>query len=642
MTTKLLKRKATALTLGLASLALVATPSSAVELAAVESQATMPDGAVITMWSFVDAGNSAAGFACPAAPVAWSAPLTIDATAGTALTVNIKNCLGAPVSVFIPGQTKATTPVWTDGSTGSRGGDLGKRVRSFDAETAPGAVGSYTWPNVKDGTYLVHSGTHPQVQVQMGLYATLAVDSELGPGCAYSRDGLNCDLAYDQSGVFLFSEIDPALHTAVQSGAYGTAAYPSTFDYHPKYFLINGEAYSAATLPYLVATSADVLLRMVNAGLMSHSPTFGGGLFAELYAEDGNLYPFSMQQYGIELPPGKTLDATLNIGSDGTYPMYDRALHLVNGAQSGGGMLAYLEAAAAANAPTVVDDSYSVAEEGSLAASAGDLSFPGVLDNDGTGADRAIVVSDVSAGVLALSEDGSFTYAPDTNFTGTDHFSYVANDGLGGADSNVATVSITVTPVNDQPVASADAFDATEGRTLSVPAPGVLANDSDVDGDGLSAALYGAAPAGSLLLNADGSFDYTPAGAAGAIESFQYVANDGVVSSAPATVTITVVTAVNAAPVATDDYASTLRNTPKVISIVANDSDPDGSIDGASVIITSGSVTAAGGEVVNHLDGTVTFSPKRGFRGTDSFTYTVADDQGAVSNQATVRVNVTK
>jgi hypothetical protein len=299
-------------------------------------------------------------------------------------------------------------------------------------------------------------------------------------------------------------------------------------------------------------------------------------------------------------------------------------------------------AGAVIGAPTAVDDpSYATGEDTSLVVAA-----PGVLGNDTGGAAAAVLLSGPSAGTLigGLAVVGSFTYAPNADFSGTDAFSYVANDGGGGPNSNVAIVTITVTPVNDGPIAVADAYDAAEGQTLNVAAPGVLDNDVDVDGDGLTATQTGIAPPGTLNLLPDGSFEYTPAGIVGAIETFDYVANDGTVDSLPATVTITVVAApTNIPPFANDDFAETPKNTDLVnFSVTANDVDADGTIDVTTVDITTGPNTQRGGTVVNNGDGTVTFTPKRGFRGTDTFAYRVNDNDGASSNVATVRINVVK
>ncbi len=612
-----LSKLATGLALGLATLA-VAAPSFAqvYDLAAVEGTWTAPDGVTtIPMWGFVpDTGGS-----CPAAG-AWATPAPLTAAAGATLTINLRNCLSVPASVFIPGQLKATVPVTFTDAEGRT------RVRSFDAETAPGAVGIYTWDNVKEGTYLIQSGTHPQVQVQMGLYGSLIVTGGTYPVAATEQ-------------VLLYSEIDPALHAAVNGGTYGTPAYPSTFDYRPAYYLINGEAYPN-TADLAVDTSADVLLRFVNAGLKTRSPALGGGLYMTLYAEDGNLYPFTMEQYGLELPPAKTIDAVLNVGADGTYALFDRSLGLMNGSSSGGGALAYITAGAAAGAPTALNDAYSVDEDAVLAEAA-----PGVLVNDTAGSGGAMtaaLVADAAAGSLTFNADGSFTYTPNADFNGSDQFTYVANDG--GPNSNTATVAITVNPVNDAPVAVADAFDAITGETLTVAAPGVLGNDSDIDGDALNVASWTAASAGSVSGAANGGFSFNAAGlAVGTTATFDYMASDGTLNSAPATVSITVVAPpANVAPVAIDDYAETIRGTSVDINVVLNDTDSDGTVMAGTVALTS-TTTARGGTATFNGGGIVTYSPPNaGWRGTDTFTYTVQDDDGAVSNVATVTVNVIK
>src|SRR5438309_3101270 len=105
---------------------------------------------------------------------------------------------------------------------------------------------------------------------------------------------------------------------------------------------------------------------------------------------------------------------------------------------------------------------------------------PGVLGND-TDAEgdplTAILVSGPSHGTLALNANGGFTYTPAANYNGLDSFSYKANDG--GLDSNVATVTITIIPVNDAPVASNNSYSTNEDVPLTVNAPGVLGNDTD-------------------------------------------------------------------------------------------------------------------------------------------------------------------
>src|SRR4029450_11802923 len=151
---------------------------------------------------------------------------------------------------------------------------------------------------------------------------------------------------------------------------------------------------------------------------------------------------------------------------------------------------------------------------------------------------------------LTLNAEGSLSYTPNANFHGTDSFTYTATDGT--ASSNTAAVTITVTSMNDAPVAANDSYSTAEDTPLTVTAPGVLTNDTDADGDGLSVTALSplTGPSnGSLTLNADGSLSYTPNANFHGTDSFTYTATDGTASSNTAAVTITV-TSVNDAPVA--------------------------------------------------------------------------------------------
>jgi len=208
-----------------------------------------------------------------------------------------------------------------------------------------------------------------------------------------------------------------------------------------------------------------------------------------------------------------------------------------------------------------------------------------------------------------------------------------------------------VNALNDAPLAVDNIYNTTEGMILSVAAQGVLANDSDADGDGLNAVLATAPAIGSVTLNADGSFDYNPGAAGGgSVDSFTYFANDGTVNSAvAAAVNINIHTAVNTAPVAVDDAITIQRNSTGIfINLTDNDSDADGNLkDGlgnvaaSQIDITTGTTSTRRGSVTAVTSG-VNYSPRRNFRGTDTFSYTVRDLDGAVSNEVTVRINMVR
>ena len=606
----------------LATFIMMANPSFAAvfNLVAQESEVTMPDTTVIPMWGFaLDTGQSC----IPGTVPVWD--VGPDLIVGdTALTINLRNCLSEEVSIVISGQAAVLNPVtFTDGQGRTR-------VKSFTTETpADGTtVVSYTWTGLKPGTFLYQSGTHPGKQVQMGLYGAVKVDDGAYPGASF-----------DNEVTLLYSEIDPALHRPTP-----TVAQP--LNYKPGYFLINGQPYKdGVTVPLSAGDiNQTLLIRFLNAGLKTHVPTLLGG-YMTVIAEDGNLYPYPKEQYSVLLPAGKTMDALWDPAAAGIYPVYDSRHYMTTGGAPYGGMLAKLQVATAAGAPVAVDDVYSTNEDNPLT-----VATPGVLGNDtDSNGDpltvppaTAILVYGPSAGTLTLNPDGSFTYDPDPDFNGMDQFTYKVNDGT--LDSNdVATVTITVNPLNDPPVANPDAYNAVEGEILSVAASGVLGNDIDVDGDPLTATQSGLLPPGTLTLNPNGSFTYAPAGSIGAVETFQYVANDGTLDSAPATVTITVIAAPpNIAPVAVVNVATTTKNTPVDINVVANDYDPDGTIDPSTVVIAT--PPTQGGTAVPNPDGTVTFTPRSGFRGTDVFYYNVSDTgtPPLTSNNAKVTVNVVK
>ena len=182
-------------------------------------------------------------------------------------------------------------------------------------------------------------------------------------------------------------------------------------------------------------------------------------------------------------------------------------------------------------APGAVDDTFETNEDTPLTGNV--LSNDDDADNDTL---TAALVGAPPAG-LTFNADGSFTYTPAADFNGTVTFTYRASDGT--LESDVATVALTVRPVNDKPVAVADSYTTDKDTPLTVPAPGVLGNDTDVDSTTLTAALVGPAIAG-LTFNANGGFTYTPAAGTTGPVTFSYRASDGTLESNIATVTITI------------------------------------------------------------------------------------------------------
>jgi hypothetical protein len=282
--------------------------------------------------------------------------------------------------------------------------------------------------------------------------------------------------------------------------------------------------------------------------------------------------------------------------------------------------------------PVAADDWYTTIQDQTL-----DVSAPGVLDNDydadGDPLD-AVLATDVSHGTLALNADGSFSYTPGGGYVGEDVFTYVANDGE--LDSNEATVTITVGPPNNAPVAVDDAYATDEDVQLNVAAPGVLGNDDDADGDPIVAYLVSGASNGVVVLSEDGSFTYAPDPDYAGTDGFVYIAHDGEAPSNEATVTITV-NAVNDPPVAAaDDYVAIEEQllTVGAPGVLANDSDVEG--EGLTAALVS---DVAHGALTLNADGSFEYLPDLGYLGEDAFTY-VANDGTADSNEATVTIDV--
>ena len=244
----------------------------------------------------------------------------------------------------------------------------------------------------------------------------------------------------------------------------------------------------------------------------------------------------------------------------------------------------------------------------------------------------------------------SITYKGNDNFNGSDTLSVTVDDqgntGSGDplSDSDSDSIAITINTVNDAPVATGDTATMAEDSTLTLSAAqGVLANDSDVENDALTASLVSNVSNGTLVLAADGSLSYTPNVNFNGSDSFTYkasdasldsnVASDASLDSNVATVTITI-NPVSDTPVGTGDEVTTDEDVGVIIDVLANDLDPDGD----SLTVTNLSDPANGTAVLNP-DGTVTYTGDQDFNGNDSFTYT-PNDGASDGNVVTVTITV--
>src|SRR5205823_5459249 len=229
-------------------------------------------------------------------------------------------------------------------------------------------------------------------------------------------------------------------------------------------------------------------------------------------------------------------------------------------------------------------------------------------------------------GSATTHPDGTITYTPAADYNGVDSFTYTVSDGHGG--TAIGTVSVTITAVNDGPVAS-DQVVTTDEDT----AKAITLGAADPEGSPLTYTIV-TGPAHGTLSGTAPALTYTPAANYNGPDSFTFKANDGSLDSNVGTVTIAVA-AVNDPPVANDDAATTAEDTAVTIAVLGNDTDVDGDI-----LVVTGVGTPQHGSAASHPDGDRKSAAEAKYNGADSFTYTIGDGHGGTAT-ATVSVTIT-
>jgi Bacterial Ig domain/Multicopper oxidase len=608
---------------------------------------SMPDGVSVTMWGYAldSTATGSEGVLSSPGPV-----ITVPA-GDNALNVTLINKLSVPTSFVIPGQTTAMSPVFALSSGAPctpNPTDRDCRVRSFTKEAAAGANAVYSYTNVKPGTFLYQSGTSPQIQIQMGLYGALKHDASVGTG---TLKNAYASVAYGQDHVLVYSEVDKAVHDAVDAGTFTG----STLNYDPKYFLVNGVGFNAQSPPTEIgaATSGGVLLRLLNAGLRTRVPTFSDGHWS-VVAEDGNAYRNAKEQYTAFLPAGKTADVWFSpsaAATSATYTVFDRRLSLTNNnADTNGGMMHKFSLTFVAGSPRISGYTPLVATQDVT------TTFTPVFPVGGIGGAAPYVYS-LEVAPIGMTVDavtGLLTWKPTNEQakrpaapTLTNAVAVRVTDANGRFARRA--FSVPVTNVNDAPVAIPDTFDV-YGGVLAMPAKGIIRKAVDPDGDAISGLIVNQAGLlGTLSVTTSGAsmgaFNFTAnATTIPAIgfstQQFTYTVSDGTLTSNIGTITLNI--HANKAPVANNDrYAFAFAGTPVVRllpSVTINDTDSDGTVNPLSVTIVD--QPNNGGTVsVNPGTGRISYKARLGFKGTETFTYTAKDNLGAVSNKAYVQVD---
>ena len=250
-------------------------------------------------------------------------------------------------------------------------------------------------------------------------------------------------------------------------------------------------------------------------------------------------------------------------------------------------------------------------------------------DPDGDALNNPTIQSGPSNGAVVVEANGTLTYTPNAEFSGTDSFVYEVCDVRNACQT--ATVNITVNPINDTPVALDDSAATDEDISVAIL---ILDNDVDVDGDNLTPTITGAPSLGTANVNANGSVTYIPDNNVSGTDTFEYTVCDPSNACDTATVTV-VITGQNDRPSATDDTDTVAEDGTVVIDVLDNDNDVDGDA------LTTGILTPpSNGTAVVLGDNTVRYTPNNDFFGNDTFSYQACDPDG-LCDSALVVVTVT-
>jgi hypothetical protein len=353
----------------------------------------------------------------------------------------------------------------------------------------------------------------------------------------------------------------------------------------------------------------------------------------------GNTAVSSLGITGVSLPSGASIkDSVGNAANMAGVVASFSGLAVNPGSGSGGGSGG---GSGSGGTPTAVADS-ATTEQGQAKAIT-------VLSNDtdagGTLAPASVLVSTAAVHGTATvnTTTGAITYTPTAGYTGTDTFKYTVAD-TSGTRSAPATVTVTV---DAPPTTVADSATTAQNQAVSIA---VLGNDTDTVGtiNPGSVAVSAAAVHGTTSVNSTtGAITYTPTAGFTGTDTFKYTAaNTAGGVSAPATVTVTVSAASGGGsgggtatpPTAAADSGVTVAGKAVSIAVLGNDTDVGGTINPASVAVSTAAVH--GTTSVNTTTGAITYTPTAGYTGTDTFKYTVANTQGGVSTPATVTVTV--
>ena len=367
-------------------------------------------------------------------------------------------------------------------------------------------------PTAVNDSYSVHSGNTLTVAAGAGV---LSNDSD-GDGDPFSvlshGAAANGTISIGADGAFEYTPnagfAGNEFVTYVVSDGVGTATATLAIEVQNVAPVAGDDIYSVQT--------GNTLVILAPAGVLANDGDPDGDLLSVVSHGDAANGAISIDADGA-------LNYTPNPGFVGAETI---SYTISDGTSTASGQLTINVTPPGNTPPVAVADSYTVhaGETLTIAAAAG------LLANDSDGDGDALSVLSFSAaanGTLNVVTDGSFTYAPNPGFTGTETITYTISDG-----TTTSSGTLTIEVQNAAPVAVDDSYTVTEGNTLLVDAGlGLLANDSDVDGDALAVVSFSTPVNGVLDIAGDGSFSYTPNPGFSGIETISYTIGDGSASS---------------------------------------------------------------------------------------------------------------
>ncbi|MCB9076343.1 MAG: tandem-95 repeat protein [Anaerolineaceae bacterium] len=264
------------------------------------------------------------------------------------------------------------------------------------------------------------------------------------------------------------------------------------------------------------------------------------------------------------------------------------------------------------DAPIAIDDPFPVMDEDTVT----DINvLANDINVDNSPLSVVSVTSPINFGTVSINPNNTVAYTPPLNFEGFDVFTYTLSDGI---STDSAVVTVTVRGVNDPPVAVDDAITMVEGGSQFI---GVRDNDMDPDTPiGSLTVLNISQPANGTAVIEQPGVRYTPNDNFNGDDTFTYTITDGFLSDT-ATVVVTVLP-VNDPPDVKDDVITTTQDTPITITVLANDTDPEGPMDPNSVSVV---VSPTLGSAVPIAGGQILYTPGPGLSGVDTFEYQACD-----------------